>query len=273
MVGRNLMDHPLILTWGLMDEKVWGYRGPGSTADIPTFRDGAFRERHSAFRIEVGNWGWSFGADAPYSTLATMVDGPERLFGQRLRTRVGEVLPRQFRLALEMEQIPEESNYVTIDADYRDPLGNFRPVIRYDLPDYVRAGMAAAKEASDQMFARLGVPPLRLDPAEGPVDDPDLFPFPRDYSRYEPTDPGYLTYQDTGYTFQGAGHAAGTHRMGGSPRTSVVDSRQRSWDHDNLYLVGCGNMPTVGTSNPTLTMTALAIWAGENIVEDLRRHS
>jgi len=188
-----------------------------------------------------------------------------------LRTRLGEVVPRQFRLALEMEQIPEESNYVTIDTEYRDPLGNFRPVIRYDLPDYVRAGMAAAKEASDQIFARLGVPPLRLDPAEGPVDDPDLFPFPRDYTRYEPTDPGYLTYRDTGYSFGGAGHAAGTHRMGGSPRTSVVDSRQRSWDHDNLYLVGCGNMPTIGTSNPTLTITALAIWAGENIVEDLRR--
>ena len=44
---------------------------------------------------------------------------------------------------------------------------------------------------------------------------------------------------------------------------------QRSWDHDNLYLVGCGNMPTVGTSNPTLTMTALALWAGDNIVADL----
>jgi choline dehydrogenase-like flavoprotein len=202
-----------------------------------------------------------------------MVDGPERLFGQRLRTRLGEVVPRQFRLALEMEQIPEESNYVTIDTGYRDLLGNFRPVIRYDLPDYVRAGLAAAKEASDELFARLGVPPLRLDPADGPVDDPDLFPLPRDYTRYEPTDPGYLTYRDTGYSAGGAGHAAGTHRMGGSPRTSVVDSRQRSWDHDNLYLVGCGNMPTVGTSNPTLTMTALAIWAGENIVEDLRRRS
>jgi len=29
-----------------------------------------------------------------------------------------------------------------------------------------------------------------------------------------------------------------------------------AWDHDNLYLVGCGNMPTIGTSNPSLTMTA-----------------
>jgi choline dehydrogenase-like flavoprotein len=82
-----------------------------------------------------------------------------------------------------------------------------------------------------------------------------------------------VTYGDTGYTFQGAGHLAGTHRMGTSPRTSVVDPRQRSWDHDNLYLVGCGNMPTIGTSNPSLTMTALAIWAGENIAADLAGRS
>ena len=61
--------------------------------------------------------------------------------------------------------------------------------------------------------------------------------------------------------------------MGTSPRTSVTDPRQRSWDHDNLYLVGCGAMPTVGTSNPSLTMTALAIMAGENIAADLARRS
>lgn len=265
MVGRNLMDHPLILTWGLTEEKLWGFRGPLSTSGFEMFRDGPFRDRHCAFRIEIGNEGWNFSANAPDSTIMTLVEGRPKLFGKALRAKLGEVLPRQFRIALEMEQIPEASNYVTIDGRYRDQLGNFRPVIRYDIPDYLRAGMAAAKEASDAMYAHLGLEPL------GPDDDPDEFPYPRDYTKYLPTDAGYLTYGDTGYTFFGAGHLAGTHRMGTSPRTSVVDPRQRTWDHDNLYLVGCGNLPTVGTSNPTLTMTALAIWAGENVVDDLRR--
>jgi choline dehydrogenase-like flavoprotein len=229
------------------------------------FRDGEFRSRHCAFRIEVGNEGWNFSANAPTSTLLAMVTGKERLFGDPLRRKLGEVLPRQFRLGLEMEQIPEASNYVTIDPSYRDQMGNYRPVIRYDLPDYVRAGMAAAKEASDQMFGLLGIPPLGSD------EHPDEFPYPRDYTAYLPSDAGYLTYADEGYTFFGAGHMAGTHRMGATAASSVVNERQQTWDHDNLYLVGCGNMPTVGTSNPTLTMTALAIWAGENILEDLAR--
>lgn len=263
MVGRNLMDHPLILTWALAPEKLWQYRGPLSTSGLEMFRDGAFRSRHCAFRIEVGNEGWNFSANAPTSTVTTMVEGKQRLFGRELRRRLADVIPRQFRIALEMEQIAEASNYVTIDPAYRDQLGNFRPVVRYDIPDYVRAGMAAAKEASDRMFELLGIRPL------GAGEDPDEFPYPRDYTRYVPTDAGYLTYGDAGYTFFGAGHVAGTHRMGSSPSSSVVDPRQRSWDHPNLYLVGCGNMPTVGTSNPTLTMTALALWAGENVVEDL----
>jgi choline dehydrogenase-like flavoprotein len=264
-VGRNLMDHPLILTWGLIAEPVWGFRGPLSTSGLEMFRDGAFRERNCAFRIEIGNEGWNFTAGAPTSTLDTLL-GKGR-YGSDLRGAIGEVVPRQFRLALEMEQIPESTNYVTIDPDCRDALGNPRPVIRYDLPDYVRAGFAMAKEASNAMFALLGVPPLT------PDEDPSDFPFPREYSNYQPTDPGYFTYGGTGYTFQGAGHLVGTHRMGATRTTSVVDPRQRTWDHDNLYLVGCGNMPTIGTSNPTLTMTALAIWAAENIVTDLAGQS
>lgn len=264
-VGRNLMDHPLILTWGLMPEPVWGFRGPLSTSGLEMFRDGAFRSRNCAFRIEIGNEGWNFTAGAPTTTVAALVK--RGMFGTELRHTLAEVIPRQFRLALEMEQIPEATNYVTIENAYRDQLGNFRPVIRYDLPDYVRAGFAMAKQASDAMFDLLGVPPLRQH------DDASAFPYPGDYTSYQPTDPGYLTYGGVGYTFQGAGHLAGTHRMGSSAATSVVDPQQRSWDHDNLYLVGCGNMPTVGTSNPTLTMTALAVWAGENIAADLGRRS
>ena len=61
------------------------------------------------------------------------------------------------------------------------------------------------------------------------------------------------------YKFIGAGHIMGTHRMGRNRLDSVVDENQRSWDHENVYIVGCGSLPTAGTSNPTLTAVALAI--------------
>lgn len=57
--------------------------------------------------------------------------------------------------------------------------------------------------------------------------------------------------------------------MGDSPTTSVVDTWQRCWDHPGLYAVGCGSMPSVATSNPTLTMAALALRSAERIEADL----
>ena len=158
-VGCNLMDHPLILTWGLLEQKVWSYRGPGSTSGIPTFRDGEFRKDHSAFRVEIGNWGWNFAAQAPYSTFEILSEG-KGLFGNRLRQKLSEVIPRQFRIAWEMEQIPEESNRITIDPAYKDRFGSFRPVVNYNIPDYTWAGIAAAKKVADQAFEKLGIKKL-----------------------------------------------------------------------------------------------------------------
>ncbi|MGW0581813.1 hypothetical protein ACWD25_39080, partial [Streptomyces sp. NPDC002920] len=40
-------------------------------------------------------------------------------------------------------------------------------------------------------------------------------------------------------------------------------------DHPGLYAVGCGSMPSVATSNPTLTMAALALRSAERIEADL----
>jgi choline dehydrogenase-like flavoprotein len=57
--------------------------------------------------------------------------------------------------------------------------------------------------------------------------------------------------------------------MGDDPRDSVVDSWQQSWDHDNLFLAGCGSHPTSATANPTLTMTALAFRTLDRIMEKL----
>jgi choline dehydrogenase-like flavoprotein len=70
--------------------------------------------------------------------------------------------------------------------------------------------------------------------------------------------------------FIGAGHHIGTHRMGKTKSDSVVNVDQRSWDHDNLYVVGCGSFPTTGTANPTLTAIALALRSTKDMLTQLR---
>jgi len=247
-VGRNLMDHMVFLTWGLMPESVYPYRGPGSSSNLPTFRDGEFRKRHAAFIMPIDNWGFGWPTGAPYTNLAAAVN-QGNLFGKQLRKHLHGSVTRQLLLHFECEQLPQAENRVTIDGQYTDLLGNYRPVLQYNVSDYTRAAMAAAKQISDQIFARMGI---------------------EDFTHYSPSDADYLIYDGVGYTFWGAGHLVGTHRMGFTRQDSVVNREQRSWDHDNLFMVGCGNMPTLGTSNPTLTMAALSFWAAENILRDLK---
>ena len=246
-VGRNLMDHVTLLTWGLKDEPVYPFRGPGSTSNIPVFRDGDFRREHSGFILPFDNWGWSWPVFSPGSDLDVALE--EQVFGQELKSRLEKHLTRQVLFHCECEQLPEQENRVTIDDRYKDDFGNYRPVIHYQISDYLKKAFVAGKQISDQLFEDAGI---------------------EDRSTYSSTDACYFEYGKKGFFYRGAGHLVGTHRMGCSPKDSVVSKQQRTWDHSNLYLVGCGNMATLGTSNPTLTMAALTFWAAENILNDLK---
>jgi choline dehydrogenase-like flavoprotein len=51
----------------------------------------------------------------------------------------------------------------------------------------------------------------------------------------------------------------GTLSMGDDPADSVTDRQGRAHDHENLFMVGTGVMPTVAACNSTLTGVALAL--------------
>ncbi|MER6779647.1 MULTISPECIES: GMC family oxidoreductase [unclassified Streptomyces] len=253
-VGRNLMDHPVLLAWGLMPEQVGPYRGPGSTSGLEGFRFGRARRRRAPFRVEIGNWGWVWATGGPDADLAALLGTAGRrgpgLRGAALRASVRERVGRQFALQFEMEQGADPANRITLDPRSRDALGLPRPVATYGLSPHVRDGIAAAKEVSDQIFALLGA---------------------EDHSDYAPGpgQPGHFVHHGRSYAFRGAGHGAGTHVMGDSPTTSVVDEWQRCWDHPGLYAIGCGSLPSVATSNPTLTMAALVLRSAERVEGEL----
>jgi glucose dehydrogenase len=258
-VGKYLMDHPLHLAWALAPQPVWGYRGPLSTSGIEVCRDGDFRRDRGAFRIEIGNEGWNFPIGDPDITTLDLVNGSnfsqlnaERtsLFGPDLVAALNERLSRQFRLAFLIEQSPDDSNTVTLSPDVNDRLGLPRPQITYNLSDYTKLGLAAAKTTATAIFASLNAQEFTAPP---PVGDPTSFDWPdgRQASRLK---------------YYGAGHVVGTYRMGTSAADSTVSGMQQSWDHDNLFLVGSGTCPTVATANPTLTIAALCLRTADYII-------
>jgi choline dehydrogenase-like flavoprotein len=249
LVGKHLMDHPALYAWGLSPIPVGAFRGPQSTAGLDDLRGGRFRATHAALRFDIGNDGWRATTGAPDTTVAAAVT-KQNLFGSKLHEHLAATLPRQVRFSLVVEQLPDAANGVSIDPQYLDALGNPRPVIHYHIDDYTKAGMAAATRVAQEVFRRAGIVDCS-NPADG-----SWFPS--------------VTWQGTAYHYHGMGHFSGTHVMGDAAGTSVVDPDQRSWAHRNLYLVGAGSFPTMGTSNPTLTLAALAIRTAERLVAELR---
>lgn len=272
-VGCHLMDHPTLLAWARMPqgEPIGPFRGPGHTTGLECFRFGAGRARRAPFRIEIGNWGWGWATGAPFSNVAAMLGiGGDKageiktggLFGPALRHRLGDEINRQVQLQIAVEQHANPVNRVTIDPRrHRDGVGNPKPILHYDLDQRVRDGLFAARKVSMKIFEALGI-----------KKEDDFTDFrPRDgvpplgHFRHRVGD------EELDLAYHGAGHGAGTHIMGSQPASSVVDSYQRTHDHPNLYAVGCGSMPSIGTSNPTLTMAALALRSAEEIHRDLAR--
>ncbi|HZH52705.1 MAG TPA: GMC family oxidoreductase [Microvirga sp.] len=227
-VGRNLMDHPTQLSWALTNEPVWPYRGPLSTSGIENLRDGPFRAERPAFRVEIGNDGWSWPTNAPISTAQDLARAGLR--GKALDAALRDRTSRHVRVASLVEQLPDPENRVSLDPAEKDMYGVPLPRLHYRLDDYVKAGLAAAREAHAEIFARLGT-----------------------------TD---VQHQDGA---AGAGHIIGTARMGDDPKSSVVDRDLRSHDHRNLFILGSAVFPTSATANPTLTIAALSLRAVEAV--------
>lgn len=259
-VGRNLMDHPVQLNYALAQQQLYPYRGPLATSGIESLRDGPFRSQRAAFRMEMGNEGWNWATGDPYTTVnalispgANPISGPQHTvnggqFGTALKTQVNAILTRQFRFGCLVEQMPQESNRIQLSTDFKDNLGLPRPQINYDLDDYTMAGYEAASQVAKQIFAKMGAV---------------------EFTWFPPKSSSAFMYNGHQYLLQGAGHVMGTYRMGSDPGASVVDASCRSHDHQNLYLLGSGVFPSVGTANPTLTIAALSLMTAQAIISRL----
>jgi choline dehydrogenase-like flavoprotein len=65
-----------------------------------------------------------------------------------------------------------------------------------------------------------------------------------------------------------ADHAGCTCRMSADETLGVTDAQLRVHGLDNLYVCSNGCFPNIGTVNPTLTLTALALRLGDHLNDD-----
>lgn len=210
--------------------------------------------------MEIGNEGWNWANGDPYTTVNQLVTPGQNvvpglvppvsggLFGANLKAQLNGIITRQFRFGSLVEQMPLSTNRIVPSKQYTDNLGIPRPEITYDLDDYTKAGFKAARDAAVAIFQKLGA---------------------TDFTKVNTNSPSVFTFDDEDFILNGAGHVMGTYRMGDDPNSSVVDKNLRSHDHANLYMLGSGVFPSVGTANPTLTIAALSLRAAEAILAGL----
>ena len=133
---------------------------------------------------------------------------------------------QSLHLKFVVEDLPQLRNRVLLDDDGL-------PVMHFeDYSAYAYRGIQAVASRLDQVLAPLPVERVVLDPEPASTES----------------------------------HILGTVVMGDDPRTSVVDRHLIHHAVRNLVVLGGSAFPTSSPANPTLTISALALWSAEHLL-------
>lgn len=141
-----------------------------------------------------------------------------------------------FLLRFEAEQSPDRDNRVTL-TDARDRLSQQQVNLHWAPTEADFDSVRKSALVYGQELGRSGIGRLQLEDKDG------------------------LPY----WGVTTAWHQMGTTRMAASSSEGVVDANCKVFGTDNLYVAGAGIFPTGGRSNPTLTLTAMAIRLADHL--------
>jgi choline dehydrogenase-like flavoprotein len=222
-VGRNYMRHMTGSAYATFDKPVRMYRGEtmaGIVADEAKhdpsrgFAGGYYMETLSlgpaflASFVEPGEWGRGF---------TDKMDAYDRTAGMWL---VGE-------------DMPQESNRISLNTDATDQWGLPVPNVHFDDHPNDVAMRQHAYAAADAIYGAVGALSVHHTP-----------PYP-------------------------STHNLGTCRMSADPADGVVDKWGKAHDVPNLFVSDGSVMTTGGAANPTLTIVALAKRQADHIKTEL----
>jgi len=143
------------------------------------------------------------------------------------------------------EQAPNPSSRVRLDSDI-DRFGNRKVAIDWQLSEMDKRTIRVATFRFGETLANLNLGRLRV------VD-------------WLLTGDDDLNLPGLGQDELAGNHHLCTTRMANAPRDGVVDSHQRVFDTDNLYIVGSSVFPTGGHSNPTLTIVQMTLRLADHL--------
>ncbi|MEX0806629.1 MAG: GMC family oxidoreductase [Candidatus Binatia bacterium] len=228
MVGKNFMEHLYLSVTAELKEQVAPHRIGFHTAESHQFLGRKKRDEAGSVKVE-------FEIIGPTPRDIARRSGH---WGADLAKEIRESYGRDVRISLEVEQLPDEKNTISLDPKATDYFGNPAPRITYAIGAYEKATAKKAVEIGESIFGALQGAEITL----GGSESMEKIAF------------GY--------------HHMGTCRMGNDPEKSVVNSDLRTHDVDNLFIVGSSVFVTGGGVQPSLTIATLAIRAAEYLAKE-----
>lgn len=230
LVGRRLMMHPFVGVMGVYEENLESWLGPfGST--IYSLQ---FAETDLSRGFGRGAKWSCHPLTSPMEVMHRYADLPlEQRTGAAGMALVERTLGRAFEWGASIEDLPDESNYVTLSPDLVDSSGLPAPKLVYKMSEDSRRNLAWNIERMREAHEASGAIETKVTewlPAVG-------------------------------------WHMLGTARCGDDPATSVVDQFGRAHDVPNLFILDGSVFVTSSSVNPTPTITAFAARAAMQLVE------
>jgi quinoprotein glucose dehydrogenase len=229
LVGRYMNGHTFINATANIDDQTF----PGQNMTHSLISREYFRCRTDGrfVRHDTRVWESSAGRDPRLRAAdGKLLLGDELMADWRSRTTGSSV-----RLRAYVDVHPSADSRLTLDATNKNRHGDPMPKIEHHVDEATLSREAATKAHV------LGVFNTLAKASNGRI-----------------VSTGEGDYLD---------HPGGGCRMGTHPATSVCDSRGRTHDHENLFVVGAPTTPTGGCTNGTLTFVALTLRSAEQIAE------
>jgi choline dehydrogenase-like flavoprotein len=230
LVGKNLMLHPINSVMGIYEEELQAWNGPaGQLIQSMEFAD---TDTSRGF-LRGAKWALM----PPLGVLHVLDHLKDHPFDEKWGAHVHELARYTGRSLIwsgVIDDLPEESNTVTLDGSSTDSSGlpgvklNYRRSENANkMIDFMDARMVEAHEAAGATRTLIA-----------PVTE--------------------------------SGHLLGTARMGTDPTSSVVDAFGRSHDVPNLFIVDGSVMVTGGSVNPTATIAAMSLRTATHLADTAR---
>ncbi|AXF57004.1 GMC family oxidoreductase [Salicibibacter kimchii] len=171
------------------------------------------------------------------------VPGDTPTWGEEFKEKSLYYTNRNFGINIQVGNLPWAHNYMDLDPNYTDFIGDPLLRITCSFSDQDRNIARYSVEKSKEIMEQMGA-----DIIEGS----------------EITDE--TEFNETTLT----SHTAGGAIMGDDPQTSAVNNYSQMWDMENLFVVGASSFSTFSSSNPTGTVGAVAYRAAEGMIKFLK---